>query len=72
MGPDRYRTGLLFWDGMPELRNDLRVVPWCGRRGLVQIGLATDQWPDGVDEVPDDCKAGCEKARHIPIQEFGI
>ena len=70
--PTGYRTGLLFWDGMPELRNDLRFVPLCGRLGLVPFWVATDKWPDCVDEVPDDFKAECEKARHIPMQEFGF
>ena len=72
MGPDGYRTGLLFWDGMPELRNDPRFVPLCAQLGLVQFWLATGTWPDCVDEVPYDFKAECDKARHIPIQAFGF
>jgi TolB-like protein len=72
MGPDGYRTALLFQVGMPELRNDPRFVPLCARLGLVEFWLATGKWPDCVDEVPYDFKAACEKARHIPIQEFGF
>jgi TolB-like protein len=72
MGPDGYRTALLFQAGMPELRNDPRFVPLCARLGLVEFWLATGKWPDCVDEVPYDFKAECEKARHIPIQEFGF
>jgi len=72
MGPDGYRTALLFHAGMPELRNDPRFVPLCARLGLVEFWLATGRWPDCVDEVPYDFKAECEKARHIPIQEFGF
>jgi TolB-like protein len=72
MGPDGYRTALLFHAGMPELRNDPRFVPLCARLGLVEFWLATGKWPDCVDEVPYDFKAECEKARHIPIQEFGF
>ena len=72
MGPDGYRTALLFHAGMPELRNDPRFVPLCARLGLVEFWLATGKWPDCVDEAPYDFKAECEKARHIPIQEFGF
>jgi hypothetical protein len=61
MGPDGYRTGLLFHAGMPELRNDPRFVPLCARLGLVEFWLATGKWPDCVDDVPYDFKAECEK-----------
>jgi hypothetical protein len=70
MGPDGYRTGLLFHAGMPELRNDPRFVPLCARLGLVEFWLATGKWPDCVDDVPYDFKAECEKARTVPIHEF--
>jgi len=72
MGPDGYRTALLFHDGLPELRNDPRFVPLCARLGLVEFWLATGKWPDCVDAVPYDFKAECERARHIPIQQFGF
>ncbi len=72
MGPDGYRTALLFHAGMPELRDDPRFVPLCARLGLVEFWLATGRWPDCVDEVPYDFKAECEKARHIPMEEFGF
>jgi TolB-like protein len=72
MGPDGYRTALLFHAGMPELRNDPRFVPLCARLGLVEFWLATSQWPDCVDEVPYDFRAACEKARHIPTQDCGF
>jgi TolB-like protein/class 3 adenylate cyclase len=72
MGPDGYRTGLLFHAGMPELRNDPRFVPLCARLGLVEFWLATGKWPDCVDEVPYDFKAACDKARSISIEEFGF
>ncbi|HEY5622926.1 MAG TPA: hypothetical protein VIV14_04120, partial [Gammaproteobacteria bacterium] len=70
MGPDGYRTGLLFHAGMPELRNDLRFVNLCARLGLVEFWLATGKWPDCADEVPYDFRAECEKAREVPIEEF--
>jgi len=72
MGPDGYRTGLLFHAGMPELRNDPRFVSLCARLGLVEFWLATGRWPDCADEVPYDFKAECEKARGAPIEEFGF
>jgi len=70
MGPDGYRTGLLFHAGMPELRNDPRFVRLCARLGLVEFWLATGRWPDCVDDVPYDFKAECEKARGVPTEEF--
>ena len=72
MGPDGYRPAILFHAGMPELRNDSRFVPLCARLGLVEFWLATEKWPDCVDEVPYDFKAECGKARRIPIEPFGF
>jgi hypothetical protein len=72
MGPDGYRTALLFHAGLPELRNDPRFVPLCARLGLVEFWLATGEWPDCVDAVPYDFRAECERARHVPIQDFGF
>jgi TolB-like protein len=71
-GPDAYRTGILFWTIMPEIRNDPRFVKLCARLGLVEFWLATGQWPDCADEVPYDFKAECEKARDIPKEPFGF
>jgi hypothetical protein len=70
IGPDAYRTGMLFWKGMPEFRNDPRFVRLCARLGLVEFWLATQKWPDCVDEVPYDFKAACKKARRIPKETF--
>jgi tetratricopeptide (TPR) repeat protein len=72
MGPDAYRTSLLFQANMPELRNDLRFPRLCARLGLVEFWAAVGKWPDCADEVPYDFKAECAKARHIPKQEFGF
>jgi adenylate cyclase len=72
MGPDGYRTGILFWDGMPEIRKDPRFVTLCARLGLVEFWLATGKWPDCVDQVPYDFKAECEKARHVAADPFGF
>ena len=72
MGPDAYRSALLFQAGMPEMRNDARFARLCARLGLVEFWMATDQWPDCADEVPYDFKAECAKARDIPKAEFGF
>ena len=72
MGPDRYRTALLFQAGMPELRIDPRFPRLCARLGLVEFWLATDKWPDCVDEVPYDFRNACEAVRHVAKEEFGF
>jgi tetratricopeptide (TPR) repeat protein len=72
MGPDGYRTSLLFQDGMPELRDDPRFARLCARLGLVEFWMATEQWPDCADEVPYDFKAECAKAQHIAKEDFGF
>jgi len=71
MGPDGYRTSLLFQADMPELRRDPRFVRLCARLGLVEFWTATAKWPDCVDEVPYDFKAACGQARMSPKDEFG-
>jgi len=72
MGPDAYRTGLMFHAGMPELRDDPRFVPLCARLGLVEFWTASGRWPDCVDDVPYDFKVACERARDVPIEHFGF
>jgi TolB-like protein len=70
MGPDGYRTSLLFMSGMPEMRNDPRFARLCARLGLVEFWMTTDQWPDCADEVPYDFRAECARVQHIPKDEF--
>ena len=70
MGPDGYRTSLMFQAGMPELRNDPRFARLCARLGLVEFWIATGKWPDCADEVPYDFRAECAKARHVPKESF--
>jgi TolB-like protein/class 3 adenylate cyclase/tetratricopeptide (TPR) repeat protein len=70
MGPDRYRTHLLFQVGMPELRNDRRFPQLCARLGLVEFWMATGKWPDCVDEVPYDFEAECAKVQHVSKDDF--
>ncbi|MDH3533449.1 MAG: hypothetical protein OEO82_11010, partial [Gammaproteobacteria bacterium] len=72
MGPDGYRTSLLFQAGMPELRNDPRFANLCARLGLVEFWIATGKWPDCVDEVPYDFRDECATAQHIPKEDFGF
>jgi TolB-like protein/class 3 adenylate cyclase len=72
MGPDGYRTSLLFQAGMPELRNDPRFASLCARLGLVEFWIATDRWPDCADEVPYDFRAECTRAQGTPREAFAI
>jgi len=66
MGPDAYRTALLFQANMPELRNDARFPTLCARLGLVEYWIETQTWPDCWSELPYDFKAECRKAHAIP------
>jgi TolB-like protein/tetratricopeptide (TPR) repeat protein len=70
MGPDGYRTSLMFLSGMPEMRNDPRFAALCARLGLVEFWMTTGKWPDCAGEVPYDFKDECAKAQHIPKDEF--
>ena len=72
MGPDGYRTSLLFQAGMPELRNDPRFARLCARLGLVEFWLASGQWPDCADEVPYDFRRACEQVHDVPKDDFGF
>jgi hypothetical protein len=72
MGPDGYRTSLLFQAGMPELRADPRFPALCARLGLVAYWSASGRWPDCADEVPYDFRAGCERVRGVAEDSFGI
>jgi TolB-like protein len=71
MGPDGYRTSMLFLARMPELRNDPRFTRLCARLGLVEYWTTTGKWPDCTDEVPYDFRAECEKVHNLPKVEFG-
>jgi TolB-like protein len=72
MGPDGYRTALLFQASMPELRNDRRFPRLCARLGLVEFWLATGKWPDCAAEVPYDFERECEKVQGVAKEEFGF
>ena len=72
MGPDGYRTALMFQASMPELRNDPRFVRLCARLGLVELWLATNKWPDCAAEVPYDFKRACAEVQGVPKDEFGF
>jgi len=72
MGPDGYRTALLFQASMPELRNDRRFAPLCARLGLVEFWLASGKWPDCASEVPYDFQRACEQASDVPKEAFGF
>ena len=72
MGPDGYRTALLFQANMPELRNDPRFPRLCARLGLVAFWLASGQWPDCGDEVPYDFRHECGRVQGVPEEGFGF
>jgi hypothetical protein len=72
MGPDAYRTSMLFQASMPELRDDPRFIHLCARLGLVEYWTATDRWPDCVDQVPYDFRSECERARGMAKETFGF
>jgi hypothetical protein len=72
MGPDAYRTALLFQASMPELRNDPRFPRLCARLGLVEYWTTTGRWPDCADIVPYDFRAECARARGVPVEAFGF
>jgi TolB-like protein len=72
MGPDGYRTALLFQANMPELRRDLRFPRLCARLGLVEFWRTTGKWPDCAGEVPYDFERECEKVKHVPTEDLGF
>jgi tetratricopeptide (TPR) repeat protein len=71
MGPDAYRTALLFQAGMPELRNDPRFPRLCARLGLVEYWTTSGRWPDCADTVPYDFREECARARDVAVETFG-
>lgn len=72
LGPDAYRTSLLFQAHMPELRSDPRFPRLCARLGLVELWTTTKKWPDCAREVPYDFEAACEAVRDVPKDAFGF
>jgi tetratricopeptide (TPR) repeat protein len=72
LGPDAYRTSLLFQAGMPELRNDPRFPRLCARLGLVEYWITSARWPDCVDTVPYDFRAECARVRDVAVESFGF
>jgi adenylate cyclase len=72
MGPDGYRTALLFQASMPELRNDPRFPRLCARLGLVEFWIATGKWPDCAAEVPYDFERECVRVNDVPKEGCGF
>ncbi|MBC7767684.1 MAG: winged helix-turn-helix domain-containing protein [Phycisphaerales bacterium] len=72
MGPDGYRTALLFQASMPELRNDKRFPRLCARLGLVEFWMASGKWPDCANETPYDFKQECSRVQDVPKEPFGF
>ncbi len=72
IGPDGYRTGLLFWRCMPEIRNDPRFARLCARLGLVDFWTASGKWPDCAEETPFDFRAACLAAQDTPREPYAF
>ncbi len=72
IGPDGYRTGLLFWRCMPEIRSDHRFAQLCARLGLVDFWSASGQWPDCAEETPYDFRAACLAAQDTPRERYAF
>ena len=72
MGPDGYRTALLFQAGMPELRRDPRFPRLCARLGLVEFWIGSGKWPDCATELPYDFQRECAKVQDVPTEAFGF
>jgi adenylate cyclase len=70
MGPDGYRTAIMFQTNMPELRNDRRFPRLCARLGLVDFWLTTGRWPDCASETPYDFRQECENAQATAREPF--
>jgi 2-phosphosulfolactate phosphatase len=51
MGPDRYRTALMFQAAMPELGNDRRFPRRCARLGRVEFWMAAHEGVRGLAEA---------------------
>lgn len=69
MGYNAYRTEQMFQAPFRDFRNDPRFVRLCARLGLVEFWMATQKWPDCVDEVSYDFKAECAKIAHLPLKQ---
>jgi TolB-like protein len=70
LGMMGHRTLLQFTPPNKAGRADPRFVQLCVRVGLVDYWLATENWPDCVDEVPYDFKTACLSARDEPKDRF--
>jgi TolB-like protein len=71
LGPNAYRSHMIFAVAYPALRADPRFVKLCARLGLVEYWLETQKWPDCAAETPYDFRAACEAHRHTPKDRFG-
>ena len=73
MGPDGYRTALLFQASMPELRNDPRFARLCARLGPRRSsGSPAASGPTARAKCPTTSRRACEQARGVPKEAFGF
>jgi len=62
-GSTGYNLPALFLRPLPAMRRDPRFAGLCAQLGLVEYWMATDAWPDCVEEVAPyyDFKAECRR-----------
>jgi tetratricopeptide (TPR) repeat protein len=72
MGPDAYRTALMFQASMPELRNDIRFPELCARLGLAEFWITSGKWPDCAADTPYDFKRACANAQTTARETFAF
>jgi hypothetical protein len=70
LGPNAYRSHMIFPVAYPALRANTRFVKLCARLGLVEYWLETQQWPDCADVTPYDFRRECESYRGYPKDRF--
>lgn len=51
---------------------DVSRLVCAAHLGLVDFWMATDTWPDCVDQVPYDFKAECARVRGVAREPFGF
>lgn len=70
MGPDGYRTALLFQASMPELRNDPRFPRLAARLGLVEFWIVSGSGPIARARCLTTSLGACEAARNVAREPF--
>ncbi len=72
MGPDGYRTALLFQASMPELRNDPRFPRLCARLGWWSFGSPAASGPIARTRCPTISGKSVNRPRVCPGRSSGF